>query len=160
MMKWNPHLTFNGQCEAAFKFYETCLGGKIVMMMTYGDAPVADHTSPDWHKKIIHATFKLDDQVLTGGDAPPGHFQRPQGFAVLLHVDAATEADRIFKTMAENGTVQMPLQPTFWAALRHARRPVWHAMDDQLRNTPVALSSMIRGIARRAIFLARVLPTI
>ena len=29
-MKLNSYLTFNGQCEAAFKFYEQCLGGKIV----------------------------------------------------------------------------------------------------------------------------------
>jgi PhnB protein len=29
-MQLNPYLSFNGQCEAAFKFYEQCLGGKIV----------------------------------------------------------------------------------------------------------------------------------
>ena len=27
-MQLNPYLTFNGQCEAAFKFYEKCLGGR------------------------------------------------------------------------------------------------------------------------------------
>jgi PhnB protein len=27
-MQMNPYLTFNGQCEAAFKFYEKCLGLK------------------------------------------------------------------------------------------------------------------------------------
>ena len=30
-MQLNPYLTFNGQCEAAFKFYEKSLGGKILM---------------------------------------------------------------------------------------------------------------------------------
>ena len=39
-MELNPYLTFNGQCEAAFKFYERCLGGKIVAMMTYGCSPM------------------------------------------------------------------------------------------------------------------------
>lgn len=24
-----PYLSFNGQCEAAFKFYEQCLGGQL-----------------------------------------------------------------------------------------------------------------------------------
>ena len=28
-MQLNPYLSFNGQCEAAFKFYEKVLGGKI-----------------------------------------------------------------------------------------------------------------------------------
>ena len=35
-MQLNPYLNFNGQCEEAFKFYERCLGGKIVFTMTYG----------------------------------------------------------------------------------------------------------------------------
>jgi PhnB protein len=115
MMRLNPHLTFNGQCEAAFKFYEKCLGGKIVMMMTYGDSPMAEQTPPDWRKNIIHATLALGDQVLTGADTAPERYQKPQGFSVLLNVGATAEADRIFKVLAEKGTVQMPIQETFWA---------------------------------------------
>ena len=115
MMQLNPYLSFNGQCEAAFKFYEKCLGGKIVMMMTYGNSPMAEQTPPDWREKIIHATFALGEHVLMGCDAPPEYYQKPQGFSVSLNVGAAAEADRIFKTLAENGAVQMPLQETFWA---------------------------------------------
>jgi hypothetical protein len=37
----NPYLMFNGQCEEAFKFYEQCLGGKIVGMFTYAGSPMA-----------------------------------------------------------------------------------------------------------------------
>ena len=35
-MKVSPHLVFNGQCEAAFRFYENCLGGKIVTLLSWG----------------------------------------------------------------------------------------------------------------------------
>lgn len=114
-MRWNPHLSFNGQCEAAFKFYEQCLGGTIVMMVTYGDSPMAEQTPSDWHNKILHATFALDDQVLTGGDEASASYEKPQGFALLLSVDTAEEADRVFETLAEKGEVRMPLQETFWA---------------------------------------------
>jgi uncharacterized glyoxalase superfamily protein PhnB len=34
----NPHLSFNGEREQAFRFYEKCLGGKITMMMKAGVA--------------------------------------------------------------------------------------------------------------------------
>ena len=34
-MHLNAYLTFNGQCEEAFKFYEQCLGGQIVAMFTH-----------------------------------------------------------------------------------------------------------------------------
>jgi hypothetical protein len=28
----NPYLSFNGKCEAAFKFYEKALGGRMIMI--------------------------------------------------------------------------------------------------------------------------------
>ena len=37
MLKLVPYLSFNGECEEAFKLYEKCLGGKITFMQTYGD---------------------------------------------------------------------------------------------------------------------------
>jgi PhnB protein len=52
-MRLNPHLSFDGKCEAAFRFYEKCLGGKIHMMLTYGDSPMAAQTPPEWSKKIL-----------------------------------------------------------------------------------------------------------
>jgi PhnB protein len=115
MMRWNPYLSFNGQCEAAFKFYEKRLGGKILVMITYGDSPMAGQTPPAWRTKIMHATFALGDQVLSGADATPENYQKPQGISVLLNIDAVEEAERIFKVLAENGVVQMPIQETFWA---------------------------------------------
>src|SRR5437867_4426228 len=38
-MQMNPYLNFNGQCDAAFKFYEQVLGGKITFQMTWGEMP-------------------------------------------------------------------------------------------------------------------------
>jgi PhnB protein len=114
-MQLNPHLIFDGQCEAAFKFYQKCLGGKIVLMMRNGDSPMAGQLPRKVHKRIMHATFHVGGAVLTGGDAPPGRYQKPQGFSVLLHLSDAKQADRIFKALARKGTVEMPLQETFWA---------------------------------------------
>jgi PhnB protein len=42
-------------------------------------------------------------------------YQKPQGFSLQLNLSDPVEAERIFKALAENGTVQMPLQETFWA---------------------------------------------
>jgi PhnB protein len=114
-MRLNPYLTFNGRCEAAFKFYEKCFGGKILMMMTYGESPMAGQAPPDWSKKILHTTMALGDQVLQGADVTPDRYQKPQGISVTLNITAAAEAERIFKALAENGAVEMPLQQTFWA---------------------------------------------
>ena len=114
-MQLYPHLTFNGQCEAAFKFYESCLGGKIVFMMTNADSPMAEQTPSDWRNKIMHATFALGDQMFSGSDALPDLYQKPQGFVMQFNVGDTAAADRIFQSLAENGVVQTPLQETFWA---------------------------------------------
>ena len=115
-MRLNPYLNFNGQCEAAFKFYEKCLGGKIVMMMTHAGMPVESQVPREWRDKILHATLNLGDQVLQGADLPPEHYKKPQGISVMLALTDIAEAERIFRALTENGTTTMPLQETFWAA--------------------------------------------
>lgn len=114
-MELNPYLTFNGQCEAAFRFYEKCLGGKIEMMMTHGNSPIAEQVPASWRDKIMHVRMVAGGKVLMGSDAPPDRYQKPQGFSVSLSVAEPAEAERIFKALAEGGTAQMPLQETFWA---------------------------------------------
>ena len=114
-MELTPHLNFNGQCEAAFKFYESCLGGKISFMMKYGESPMAGQSPPDFGDKIMHATFGLGGQRFYGADSPPDRYQKPQGFGVSLDIKNPVEADRVFVALAENGVVQMPIQETFWA---------------------------------------------
>lgn len=117
-MKLKPYLMFNGQCEAAFKFYEQCLDGKITMMMTHGESPDASMTeqlSPEWRDKIMHVALMVDDQELMGSDAPPGCYEATKGFSVSINLDDPVKAERIFQTLSEKGTVRMPLQKTFWA---------------------------------------------
>ncbi len=95
-MQSNPYLLFNGQCEAAFTFYAKCLGGTIKAMMPHEGTPAADTVPPEWRKKILHACLCLGDGVLMASDCPPGHYEKPQGFSVSLHIKQPTEADRVF----------------------------------------------------------------
>jgi PhnB protein len=115
-MQIAPYLNFDGQCRAAFEFYEQCLGGKIEQLMTHADSPMAAQTPPAWRDRIMHVRLVVGDYVLMGSDAPPEYYQRPQGLYVSLTVGEPAEAERIFQALAENGAVQMPLQETFWSA--------------------------------------------
>jgi PhnB protein len=115
-MQMNPYLTFDGRCEAAFKFYEKVLGGKIVAMMSHEGTPSADHVAPEWRSKIMHARLMLGDVALMGSDAPPDHYEPTKGISVTLGIDDPAEAERVFHALAEKGTVKMPIQKTFWAA--------------------------------------------
>jgi PhnB protein len=114
-MQLNPYLFFNGNCADAFKFYEKCLGGKIVTLMTHEGTPAAEQVPANWREKIIHARLTVGDQVLMGSDAPPDRYAPMKGFGVSFAVDSPADAERIFKALSEKGAVGMPMQQTFFA---------------------------------------------
>jgi len=113
-MELSPYLNFNGQCAAAFRFYEKCLGGKIVMMQTHGESPMKDQVPPEWRDRVMHARLVVGNHALMGSDAPPDQYERPQGNYVSLTV-APADGERIFKALADGGQVNMPFQKTFWS---------------------------------------------
>jgi PhnB protein len=114
-MQINPYLSFDGQCEVAFKFYERVLEGKVTFKMTWGEMPGADKFPAETHKLIMHSTLSVGDEVLMGADSPPGSYQKPKGLNVSLHLKDTAEGERIFKALAENGTMIMPFEKTFWS---------------------------------------------
>ncbi|HYZ21935.1 MAG TPA: VOC family protein [Rhodopila sp.] len=111
------YLSFDGQCEAAFKHYEKVLRGRILMMMRHADAPPGTGVpqTPETAERIMHARLKVGDRLLMGGDAPPQYASTPQGFCVSIQVDDPAEAERIFGELAEGGVIRMPIGETFWA---------------------------------------------
>jgi len=116
MMQLNPYLLFDGKCEQAFKFYERVLGAKIEAMMLHEGSPMAHSVAPEWRKKIIHARLKIGDTVLLASDAPPDRHEGMKGFSVCLGFDKPADAERVFSALAQNGTIRMAMQETFWAA--------------------------------------------
>jgi PhnB protein len=115
-MKASTHLSFNGQCAAAFKFYERSIGAKVDFMATYGESPMDGEVPPEWRDKIMHATLAVGDTHVMGADSPPQYYKEASGFCVALGTTDLAEAERVFKALAEGGHVQMEFQKTFWSA--------------------------------------------
>lgn len=114
-MTINPYLGFNGNCAEAFKHYEKVLGGKIGMMMTHAESPMAAQTPPEHLNRIMHVRLTVGDQVLMGSDNPPGQIDLPKSICVSIGLADPAEAERIYAALSEGGSIDMPLQPTFWA---------------------------------------------
>ena len=115
-MQLTTYLNFDGQCAEAFRFYEKCLGGKIEVMMPYGESPMAGQVGPEMSSRILHASLRVGELWLMGADVPSEGFQRPQGFSVMIGLDKVEKAERVFDALSKGGTVRMALQETFWAA--------------------------------------------
>jgi PhnB protein len=114
-MQVNPYLYYDGNCEAAFRYYEQAIGAKVEVLMTHESAPPEMQTPADWKKKIMHGRFSVDGEVIMASDAMPGHFQKPQGFSVTLTVENLADAEAKFKALSDGGAVTMPFTPTFFA---------------------------------------------
>jgi PhnB protein len=114
-MQVNPYLFYNGNCEAALKYYQKVLGAQIEAILTYDGGPAEMPVPPEYKKKVMHSKITIDGEVLMASDAPPGHFHQPQGFSVALQVEDPADAERRFKALAEGGTVNMPFGKTFFS---------------------------------------------
>ena len=114
-MKLNPYLLFDGNCEAALKFYEQALGAKTLSMMRYDGAPGCDQMPSEMRNKVLHARFTVGDVVVMASDCPPNRYAKPQGQALALGSDNPAEAERLFHSLAEGGSVTMPIDKTFFA---------------------------------------------
>jgi PhnB protein len=114
-MQINPYLSFKGECEAAFRFYERCLGGQLGAIFRYGGSPVSGDVPADWSDKIMHGSVTLGDQVLMGADIAPDRYEEPRGFSLSIQIQSPADAERIFRELAEGGKIVMPLEKTFWA---------------------------------------------
>ena len=113
------YLGFNGNCAEAVRFYERVLGlgVKVQKMLSGADTPMADQMPKEHRNRIIHARLRFNDgSYLFAGDAPAQvPYPGIKGVSIAMNYPSVAEADRVFKALADGGTVTMPLQPTMWA---------------------------------------------
>ncbi|MDF3831738.1 VOC family protein [Cupriavidus basilensis] len=111
------YLAFNGNCAEAMRFYEQALHGKLEVLMSGADSPMAEQIPREFAHRILHARLALPGGgMLFGGDCP-GHLPYEGIKGVSIAVDYATteEAEQVFAALASGGQVTMPMQAAFWA---------------------------------------------
>ena len=114
-MEMTAYLSFKGNCEAAFKFYEHCLGAQPGSIFRYAGSPMAGQVPPDWSDKVMHGSLTVGGQVIMAADVLPESYEEPRGFSLSLQMKNVNDAERIFRELAIDGRVVMQLEKTFWA---------------------------------------------
>ena len=119
----NIYLTFNGNCEEAFNFYKSVLGGEFSGVNRFGEMPPMEGMPPlpeSVKNKIMHISLPISKETnLMGSDSSEIFGQVTtfgNNFSVSIHTDSIEEADRLFAGLSEGGKVTMPLEKTFWGA--------------------------------------------
>ena len=111
-MKLDIYVNYPGTCEAAFRFYERHIGGKITLMTTHEGQP-NPNIPANWKNKILHARLEIGSAVLMGADIPGAEPMRSA--YVTLRVDSAQEAERLYALLGEGGQIFMKMEQTFFA---------------------------------------------
>ena len=111
------YLSFNGNCAEAMRFYERALDGKIEIMMSGADSPMAAQMPKESAHLILHARLVLKDGgLLFAGDAPKHvTYEGIKGVSITLNYDTVPEAQKVFNALAAGGQVTMAMGPAFWA---------------------------------------------
>ncbi len=113
-LKLEIYVNYPGHCEAAFRFYEQQLGGKITMMMTHQQQPGTTNIPENWKNAILHARLEIGNTALLGADIPNAE---PMRSAYLtLQLETAEEAERIYALLSEGGEIFMKMEETFYAS--------------------------------------------
>lgn len=111
------YLGFDGNCADAMRFYEKALGGKLEVLMSGADSPMAGDMPKEFAHRILHARLVLPGGgMLFAGDAP-AHvpYEGIKGVSIAVDYATVAEAETVFNALAQGGTVTMPMQGAFWA---------------------------------------------
>jgi predicted 3-demethylubiquinone-9 3-methyltransferase (glyoxalase superfamily) len=111
-----PFLMFTGRAQEALDLYLTVFDdAEVVAVQRYGpEGPGAEGT-------IMHATFRIGDQVLMAIDSPPVHaFDFTPSLSLFVTCASEDEIDRLFAGLSEGGFVMMPLSTEHGFAAKYA----------------------------------------
>jgi PhnB protein len=117
-MNIEPYLFFEGRCEEAIEFYKKTAGATVEMLMRFKDSPETGENSmmPSDRNKIMHASFRIGDTLIGASDGSCLGAATFKGFSLALKADGDADAERLFKALADGGTVHQPLIKTFFAS--------------------------------------------
>ena len=111
-MKLDVYLNYRGNCEAAFRFYERHLGGRITGLLRHGEQP-NPNIPGDWTGKVLHARIELGGTVLMGADIPQSEPMRSAYLTLTL--DSEADAERVYALLIDGGEIFMKMERTPFA---------------------------------------------
>ena len=123
MITLNTYLTFEGNCEEAFNFYQTVFGGEFSDVERFENLPEEEGMPPmsnEDKQKIMHMALPIgSNSILMGSDTTSnygGPITLGNNFSISINTEDETEAQKVFSHLAEGGKITMPMEKTFWNA--------------------------------------------
>lgn len=121
MATLNAYVNFDGNCEEAFKFYQSVFGGEFSYFSRFGEMPPMEGVPPVAEadaQKVMHVSLPISaETILMGSDTMAGcgpAMVVGNNFSLSVSTETKEEADRYFQALAEGGAVTCPIEDAFW----------------------------------------------
>lgn len=117
-MTIRPYLTFDGNCREAFEFYRMVFGTDFQVFTTFGEGPDSAGFVEEKKDEVMHCTLPIGSGVLMGSDRGDSSYELIVGnnFSLSVVADSEEQCEEWFTQLARDGTINMPLQDTFWGS--------------------------------------------
>lgn len=123
MKHLNIYIHFKNNCEEAFNFYRSILGGEYEALSRYGELPQQEGMPPiaeEDKNLVMHMTLPIGNTTKLMGSDMAGNWaaglNSGNNFSVSLETESKEEADAIFTGLSADGKVTMDMQDTFWGS--------------------------------------------
>ena len=116
MQRLFAYLLFDGNCQEALQFYERLFHGRIEVLSTVGESPMAGQFPESSAKRVIHGRINIAGSTLMASDwMAEGRYPGINGARVMLTYPHLENAAQAFAALANGGHIEMPLQATPFA---------------------------------------------
>jgi PhnB protein len=113
MLGVSPYIAFKGNCRQAIEFYKDALGAEALFVQTVGESPMSNMGPAE---NIMHCTMKIGDSTVMVCDDPrPDAVAGDGNISLAIGLNDPARAKQIFGNLAQDGSVVMPLEKTYWA---------------------------------------------
>ena len=119
-MTLTPYINLTGNAEEAMNYYKAIFGG-TTEVMRWSEMPPNPKmpVSDEWKDKIMHGSLNIRDGLAIYLSDSWVDNKTPINNNVFLHVefDSEDELRKVFGALSQEGTVNMPVDKTFWGSI-------------------------------------------
>jgi len=115
MTNLTPYLLFDGKCQQAMRFYQSCFGGELTATKVM-DSPAKDFMPATQQEKIVNARLKNGNLEISASDWLRPDQTPIRGNTVCLYLSGGTfeELKTVFEKLSDGAEVTDPLKEQFF----------------------------------------------
>jgi PhnB protein len=108
----SPYINFQGKAKEAMAFYQSAIGGELVLLAYNPEGPPKIAGPED---NIMHARLESETAVIMGSDGSPNYPPKiGENIAIALSGYDLTQMSKIFDSLADGGVVKQNLKEESW----------------------------------------------